>query len=578
MRIKISSGIICMIAFVLLSIGAHGIFMSMVYDDAIGTEIYIGDKANEEKLEDGTFELGFFSALGTSSKVPERHSSIFYRYRYWMIGVGLLMIFGTLWIAALNYLVQTRTKALYEVNEQLSHSQSQNKAMINAIPDAIFLLDNDSRILECKTDGTEMPFPKRSDMMMSKLSDIMPIPYGKKLVEAIDKVSKINELQQLEIEITLDGAIKFYEMRIIRSGKNEVIALVRDMTNQYKSLENIKYLSYHDQLTGLYNRYMFEEELERLDVDRNTPLSVIMADVNGLKLVNDCFGHSTGDLLLIKFSEVLKKVFREDDIICRLGGDEFVVILPHTTVGVTNALIKRITLACEDIKFYNLTLSVAFGSATKGASNDSIKDVIKYAEDQMYKRKLFESPKIKELMIAKLLSSLFETSEAEEIHAESVEVFSEILGTAIGLNPTEMETLLTAAKHHDIGKIAIDQKILYKNEPLTAREMEKIKSHPDIGYRILSVVNEMSECADVVLAHHERWDGKGYPKGLSGDEIPLMSRIIAIADAYSAMTQTSHYKAIKTPIEAIEEVERYSGSQFDPILGRKFAAVMRDKT
>jgi len=322
---------------------------------------------------------------------------------------------------------------------------------------------------------------------------------------------------------------------------------------------------------------MFEEELERLDVNRNTPLSIIMADVNGLKLVNDCFGHPTGDKLLIMFSEMLKKVFRADDIICRLGGDEFVVILPHTTHDLTKELIKRVGAACEEIKFYNLSLSVAFGSATKIAMGDSIVDVMRYAEDQMYKSKLFEAPKIKEQMVAKLLESLFESSDAEAIHSESVEKYSELLGNAMGLNRTEMETLKTAARHHDIGKIAIDQKLLYKKIPLSTTEMETIRSHPDIGYRILSVVNEMSECADIVLSHHERWDGKGYPKGLSGDDIPLMSRIISIADVYSTITQTVHYKDIMTPLEAIEEIKKHSGTQFDPILARKFVALMKDK-
>ena len=208
---------------------------------------------------------------------------------------------------------------------------------------------------------------------------------------------------------------------------------------------------------------------------------------------------------------------------------------------------------------------------------DSIVDVMRYAEDQMYKSKLFEAPKIKEQMVAKLLQSLFESSDAEAIHSESVEKYSELLGNAIGLNKTEMETLKTAAKHHDIGKIAIDQQLLYKKIPLSTTEMETIRSHPDIGYRILSVVNEMSECADIVLSHHERWDGKGYPKGLSGDGIPLMSRIISIADVYSTITLTVHYKETMTPLDAIDEIKKHSGTQFDPILVRKFVALMKDK-
>jgi diguanylate cyclase (GGDEF)-like protein len=566
--------VIFLISLLLLAVGIHSIFMRTIYEVPVEKVAYMEDNGIDEKE---TVEFGLFAVLGTNKLTSINLNNFIYRYRFWMIGIGLLMILGTLWILALNYLVQTRTKALFEVNEQLSHSQSQNKAIINAIPDGIFLLDNDSRVLECKIDGSITPFPKRSDMMMRKLSDIMPVPYGEKLNEAIENMTRINELHTLELEITLEGVRTFFEVRLIRSGKKEVIALVRDMTSHYENLENIKYLSYHDQLTGLFNRHMFEEELERLDVNRNTPLSVIMADVNGLKLVNDCFGHPTGDKLLIQFSEILKKVFRADDIICRLGGDEFVIILPHTTHDVTRELIKRINAACDEIKFYNLSLSVAFGSATKIAMNDSIIDVMKYAEDQMYKTKLFEAPKIKEQMVAKLLDSLFESSDAEAIHAEAVETYSEMLGDAIGLNPTELETLRMAARHHDIGKIAIDKKVLYKKSNLSTSEMEIIRSHPDIGYRILSVVNEMSECADIVLAHHERWDGKGYPKGLSGDDIPLMSRIISIADVYSTITLTTFYKDAMTPLEGVEEIDKHSGTQFDPILGRKFVALMKDK-
>ena len=577
MRKKIGTGIIFVFAALLLAIASHSIFMQIVYDDVTDQVAYPGDSGIDKTLEDETVKLGLFAVFNASPNKSRNINSFIYRYRFWMIGIGLLMIFGTLWIVALNYLVQSRTRALFETNEQLSHSQSQNKAIINAIPDGIFLLDNDSRVLECKIEGADTPFPNRSDMIMRKLSDIMPVPYGDKLKEAIDNMARINELHHMDLEITLDGTRRTFEVRLIRSGKNEVIALVRDMTSHYESLENIKYLSYHDQLTGLFNRYMFEEELERLDVNRNTPLSIIMADVNGLKLVNDCFGHPTGDKLLIKFSEILKKVFRADDIICRLGGDEFVIILPHTTHVVTKELIKRINAVCDDVKFHNLSLSVAFGSATKMGMSDSIVDVMKYAEDQMYKRKLFEAPKIKEQMVAKLLDSLFESSDVEADHAEAVEKYSEMLGNAMGFNQTEMETLKTAARHHDIGKIAIDHNVLYKHGTLTTTEMEMIRSHPDIGYRILSVVNEMSDCADIVLAHHERWDGKGYPKGLEGDEIPLMSRIISIADVYSTITLKTHYKETITPLEGVEEIKKHSGTQFDPILGRKFVALMKDK-
>ncbi|MCA0386702.1 MAG: diguanylate cyclase [Firmicutes bacterium] len=500
-------------------------------------------------------------------------SALFSLSGWWLVGLGLTVIIGALAIFILNYLVNAKTKALYEINEQLRQTQSQNKAIINAIPDVIFILDNESRVLEYKSDEQACHFPERTLIMGRKLSEQLPGDSGRALVEAIGRVLSINDLQTVNFSTTNDGEDFHYEIRLMRSGKNEIVALCRDMTPQYKSLENIKYLSYHDQLTGLYNRYMFEEEFKRLDVSRNFPLSIIMADVNGLKLINDCFGHPVGDQLLISFADALKKVFRADDIICRLGGDEFIVILPQTTYDEAERLIDRIQKSCGEVKFFELSLSVAFGVATKQEPNDAIKEVMKYAEDQMYKRKLFEGPVVKEQMVEKLLVSLFEESPVEKQHSDTVALYSVQLGEAIGLNETELETLRQAAVYHDIGKIAIPKAILEKQGQLMEEEMEQLKTHADIGYRILSSVNGMAECADVVLSHHEHWNGKGYPKGISGDEIPILSRIISLSDAFAAMTHERLYKPVLNEGEALEEIERYLGIQFDPVLGRKFISL-----
>ena len=505
------------------------------------------------------------------------NSNMLYRSRYLLIGVGFFLIVGTLWIAALNYLVQSRTKALTEANLQLNQTQSQNKAIINANPDAIFLLDNDTRVQLYKIEGLDDLFHVQTDLLMRKLSDLLPPPYGMTLIDTIDKLTAVNALSRLEFDINVESMRKIYEMRVIRSNSNEVIVFLRDMTTHYENIESIKFLSYHDQLTGLFNRHMFEAELKRLDVKRNFPLSIIMGDVNGLKLINDCFGHPVGDQLLIKLSELLKRFFREDDIICRLGGDEFIIILPKTSYEVANDLIGRIGSACEATEFYYLNLSVSFGCATKRDTSDTIIDVMKYAEDQMYKRKLIEGPKVKALMIHKLLESLFESSATETKHAETVEIYSEMLGDALGLSATEIDTLKLSAKFHDIGKIALDQKLLHKREALTTVEMEAIRSHPDIGYRILSVSSDFLECAEIVLAHHERWDGKGYPKGLVGEAIPLMSRIIALTDSYCTMTQVSYHNNLIPPESALVELEKHFGSQFDPVLGQKFVTLIKDK-
>ena len=539
--------------------------------------IYHIKAPNSPEPLEATMSFGVISASNIYQESTDDGEWLIFRYRYWMIAIGVLLILGMMWIFTLNHLVMAKTKALFESNERLKQTQSQNKAIINAIPDFIFMLDNATYIKEYKSEGYETLFEDREPLIGRKLSELLPVPYGETLQELILNQTPNNDLQTLEFKMALNENQRHFEMRLMRSATNEIVVLLRDMTSHFEKLENIKYLSYHDQLTGLYNRYMLEEELTRLDVPRNYPLSIIMADVNGLKLVNDCFGHPKGDALLKSFSSILKKSFRQDDILCRIGGDEFIVILPKTSNEVAEQLVDRTRAACNASEFLNINISAAFGCATKVSGSELIRDVLKLSEDKMYKQKLVEAPTIKEQMVEKLLQSLFSEHIAEATHAKEVEKYALLLGESLNLNSSEMLTLKNASLHHDIGKVAIKYEILEKNGPLENDELYQLKTHSEIGYRILSVINEMSESANIILAHHERWDGTGYPKGLKGDEIPLLSRIVVIADAFAAMTNPSFYKKTMTFEEALEELERCSGTQFDPILGRTFVGRIREQ-
>ena len=175
-------------------------------------------------------------------------------------------------------------------------------------------------------------------------------------------------------------------------GKTLIHALLRDISERNKMEQQLQYLSYHDQLTGLYNRRFFEEELKRLDVQRNFPLSIVMGDVNGLKLVNDSFGHLVGDQLLKKVAEIITKGCRADEIIARLGGDEFVILLPKTDVHETELIFKRVQDLATKEKIGSVDISVSFGWETKNNEEENIEEVFKKAEAHMYKKKLFESP------------------------------------------------------------------------------------------------------------------------------------------------------------------------------------------
>lgn len=346
-----------------------------------------------------------------------------------------------------------------------------------------------------------------------------------------------------------------------------------------KSAENeILYMSYHDQLTGVYNRRFFEEEFNRYNAKRYMPISLIMADVNGLKLINDAFGHEAGDELLKRMARVLGENCRDGEVIARLGGDEFVILLPSTDEYEAEAIVKRIKSSCHNEAFKNIEFSMSFGWDSKTTVDESIKDLFKRVEDQMYRNKLVESPSIRGKMFDTVIKTLHAKNEREERHSSRVSEYSELIAKSLCMNSIKVKELKTAGWLHDIGKIAISDSILDKTGKLDDEEWKEVKKHPEIGYRILNSVNEFTELSEHILSHHERYDGKGYPKGLKGDEIPLQSRIIAIADAYDAMTSDRTYRNALSENEAIQQLKINSGTQFDPLLVDVFVGILEEKS
>ncbi|MFL0197462.1 PAS domain S-box protein [Clostridium sp. WILCCON 0269] len=352
--------------------------------------------------------------------------------------------------------------------------------------------------------------------------------------------------------------------------KSILLNIVRDITERKKAEKKIIYLSYHDQLTGLYNRRFFLEELKRLDMQENFPLTIVMGDVNGLKLINDSFGHAMGDEFLKKVSEVMIRGCRTNDIIARFGGDEFVILLPKTDEYETEQIIKRIKDIALKEKIDSIDIDISFGYGTKNNEEEKTEEILKKADDNMYKRKIFEGLSMRERTISTIISTLYEKNEREEQHSHRVSSLCKSMGEVLHLSEGEIRELKTVGLFHDIGKIAIEKNILNKQGKLTEDEWEEIKRHPEIGYRILGTVNDMSQIAQYVLAHHEKWNGSGYPKGLKGEKIPLQSRIIAIADAYDAMVSDRSYRNALSEEAAIEELKANSGIQFAPALIRIF--------
>lgn len=352
-----------------------------------------------------------------------------------------------------------------------------------------------------------------------------------------------------------------------------LIIACEEISERKRAETQIRYLSYNDSLTGLYNRAFFEEVLGSLINTKQLPLSIIIGDVNGLKMINDTFGYHCGDKLLETIAGILKDCCRPQDIIIRWGGDEFVILLPEASEAIAYQSIERIRAACLTSNPDPIQPSIALGGVSLNHIGQNIDMIMTEAEDIMYRNKLLESKSIRNSIIASLETTLHEKTFETREHAHRMQQLSLQFGRALMLPVNEIERLVLLAKLHDIGKIGIPDDILNKPATLSKSEWEAIKKHPEIGYRIVYSSYELIAIAEEVLSHHERWDGTGYPKGLKHDNIPLLARIVSIVDAYDVMTHVRSYKETISHEQALEEIARCSSSQFDPDLVKAFLSI-----
>ncbi len=353
-----------------------------------------------------------------------------------------------------------------------------------------------------------------------------------------------------------------------------ILGMARDITDRKKYEAELKHLSYHDQLTELYNRHYLEEEMKRFDTERQLPISIIMADLNGLKLVNDTYNHPTGDAMLKRAAEILKSVCREEDILARFGGDEFVLYLPRTSQNEAQKISNRIEKACRKEQINDVPLSLATGVAVKVSAEQKLSDLLKEAEDSMYRDKLTESRSGKSAIVNSLLQTLAAKSFETEAHTRNMQDAANSIGEKLGLPHSEMHRLSLLITLHDIGKINIPEEVLTKKGPLDIAEWEIMKKHSETGYRIAKATDNFAHVAEDIIAHHERWDGSGYPQGLKREAIPLLARITAIVDAYEVMSNGRPYQKAKSKSEIVAELKSCSGTQFDPELVEIFLSTL----
>jgi len=470
--------------------------------------------------------------------------------------------------------------------KELKTLKNKYSLIFNNINDAVFILQYQQQ------KGVPLKFieinDKMAEIMQASREQILTMQTS----EIVQRFFSQVDLKEMKKEISNKGEAKFeteiksfaeenivveINAQLTRLANNKcLLCVARDIREHKAQKEKLQYAFFHDHLTGLYNRRFFETEMERLDTERQLPLTIIMADINGLKIINDSYGHEKGDEMLKKAGNIIKEVVRSEDIVARIGGDEFGLILPETEEKKAGEICQRIEDQCSKSFQDELPISLGIGMSSKKSSEQDIYDVFDQADSNMQKDKLISSRSTKNRVVKGLLNTLgTKTAETEE-HTIRMTKMALDLGSKLKLDKKELNNLILLASLHDVGKVVIPEEILNKPTKLNEEEWEIIQEHPERGYRIALATKEFAQVAEHILSHHEKWDGSGYPQGLEKDEIPLLSRIIAIIDAYDVMTNGRPYQEAKTQEEALEEIKACAGSQFDPKLADKFVELMNE--
>ncbi|NTV90447.1 MAG: diguanylate cyclase [Clostridiales bacterium] len=357
-----------------------------------------------------------------------------------------------------------------------------------------------------------------------------------------------------------------YSLRRAVSIKTNILS---DTLEKYINSEREVYnLSIRDSLTGLYNRNYFENVLNNCMNEDKICYGIVVCDIDGLKLINDALGHSSGDDYLRETAVVLTGAFDNEDTIARIGGDEFAILVRDASHELLSARKKRILELLEQSnkKDWIIPISMSIGFQTGIPFKDNIREILKAADNFMYREKLHHMQSEKNNNI-RMLSKLLEARDyITEGHGDRMQELSVKLAKAAGISETGIEDMRLFAQFHDIGKIGIPDSILFKPGKLTDEEMAEMKRHTEIGYRIAKASSDIELISDWILKHHEWWDGHGYPFNLKGGEIPLQCRILSIVDAYDSMTSNRPYRSAMSKEAAIEEITRFRGRQFDPQL------------
>ena len=339
--------------------------------------------------------------------------------------------------------------------------------------------------------------------------------------------------------------------------------------------DKVAYYHDYDSVTGLFNRRYFEEQMGLLEAEAR-PCGIMVCEVQGLALVRVLLGQGSREGLLAEVGRFLREALRTQDIAAYVGDNVFYLLLPELSDDEAKDLRKKIKDDSIRRKVgFPLELSVGFCNDTKG--DKPYIDLLQQADELMYRDKLYNSRNKVSEIVQSLKKTLWKRDFMDEERSIALQDLMRSLAVAAGLAESRVKDVCLLAEFHDIGNVMVPDEILYKDLALEEEEAEIMRRHCENGHRIAHSISYLAPISDYLLKHHECWDGSGYPWGLKGEDIPLECRILAIADAYLAMISVRPYREALTKNEALNELQRCAGSQFDPALATMFIKMIGEE-
>ena len=465
------------------------------------------------------------------------------------------------------------------ISEKLRESESRYKELFDNASALIWTFKEDGQLTSYNNSFAEMmgiTFYSSGHTIERFLSKKTMDKIGQQSVFTyfLDHINTRIEIEMIN-QMGAMFAIELHTRIVYKNAQiHELQAVGNDVTDKKMAEAKIKYLTEHDTLTGLNNRLYFDRQLSQLENEDVHNLSIIIGDINGLKMVNDAFGHKMGDEMLIEVSKVLMAIFdNEGDVISRLSGDEFAIITQTRNIP---AKIDAIQTACQKLVQFPFVVDISLGYSIRKKMTQSLDSIFREADHQMYRNKLRRTKKIKMNMIESLKAQLEAKSIETAMHSERMTELAEKMGKFLNLNASVIEELILATSMHDIGMVSVDKRIVTKTGKLTQEEFKEIMKHSEIGYHLLVATPSLAGIGEYVLSHHENYDGSGYPQGLKGLEIPLLSRIISVIDSYESMTHDRPYRKAISHEAAVHDLMAQSGKKYDPNLVLAFINCLKE--